>query len=246
MMDSVPGYSIVNGLGKGAFCRVYEVKPEGEVGSFVLKIFSGQHSSMCARERFVLLRLSENGVGNVPTLIKHQTELVRSILIVTPVGIPIINAAVNQRITVSMILTLLEVIHSAHRLEIIHRDIKPENILIDSKDPQRLILNDWSSSVIGNEPTSYQGTPFYGEEHVFGRLQYPHKRLDYHCLIKTIFIIKQQGFPFYSSVWDEIKSYWNLVKLDYPAIRQLLTIAENENENEIYAHLHKSFQDIWF
>mmetsp|Transcript_5496 Transcript_5496/g.5637 ORF Transcript_5496/g.5637 Transcript_5496/m.5637 type:complete len:600 (+) Transcript_5496:989-2788(+) len=245
VMDEVEGWSIINGLGTGRFSRVYEVKSYNieDQSSYVLKYYTESPLEMGKLECSTLLQLQQVASENVPRVIQLVERLSYCALVVLPVGIPIIHASQNNRITSSMIGTLLNVLHQAHEnYNIIHRDVKPENIFLNKNNLNQIILNDWGSATQANVLCPYQGTPLYGEQHIEGQFQLPTRQLDLHCLVKTVYTIKQQKYPLCRTDWASIAAYWEDVAIAFPTFQTLLDCADGCN----YEELRRNFEGIWY
>jgi serine/threonine protein kinase len=243
--DEVERWAITNGLGTGIFSRVYEVTELDAQSTdvYVLKYLSLHEIGR--QEEKTLRQLQAREVSNVPTVHDTVDSIQYYALIMTPVGIPIILASQTNPITQLMALTLFETISHVHSFEIIHRDVKPENILLDRNDLNRIILNDWGSAVTisdANNHFPYQGTPLYGEQCIKGQAQVPTKALDLHCLVKTLYQIKQQRYPGCGSEWGEIQAYWKFVARNFPTFQTLLDCADHGNATE----LRRYFEGMWY
>jgi serine/threonine protein kinase len=254
-VDEVEGYTILNGLGTGRFSRVYEVNNDKtSSSSIVAKCFQFPFHEKGGHEKEILTLLQNHNIANIPKcqdlVVGPDSSSSSSVLILSPVGIPIIFASQNNFITPNMILTLLDVLQFAHNLNIVHRDVKPENIFLNRNNLNEIILNDWGSAVrldlLENDgECDYEGTPLYGEEQprYHGRMkQVPTKKLDLRCLVKTAFTIKQQKYPRSKMTWGEIEAYWGTVSRKSPHFQNVLNFAENED----YDALRNFFQGIWF
>jgi serine/threonine protein kinase len=207
---------------------------------YVLKYFSLPDRGR--QEELTLRHLQAEGVSNVPTVHDTVHSIQYYALIMTPVGIPIILASQTNPITQLM---ALETISHAHRLKIIHRDVKPENIFLDRKDLNRIILNDWGSAVTisdGNDNFPYEGTPLYGRQCIKEQAQVATEALDLHCLVKTLYQIKQQRYPGCGSEWGEIQEYWISVARKFPTFQTLLNCADAGNATELRRYL----EGMWY
>lgn len=234
-----PGYEIVNGLGIGKFSCAYCCRNEFTNEYVVLKYFTSDYRDMGNQEFTYLQQFSTSGINNVP-IVHNSLETIDSyMLVVTPVGIPVIPSAYN--FTPKMMIDLLEVLKQVHSINIIHRDVKPDNIYFDSNNPNRIILNDWSSAANSGIACPYQGTPFFGEPKV--EFHIPTIQLDLKCLMKTIFFIShQKNYPnidFNDSV--AITSYWDGLKNDYPQFSTAMNVAESGN----YVELENILNLMW-
>jgi serine/threonine protein kinase len=243
----VEGWSIINGLGTGRFSRVYEVKRNDnqDSPSFVLKFLTDGNRELGHHEAGILrnLQQAEGENENVPKV--HCLIETRSYtaLIVSPVGIPIILASQSNIITSVMIVTLFEVLSFAHeKLHLIHRDVKPENIFLSRNNPDQIILNDWGSAAPEGVPCPYQGTPIYGPRHNQEQHQIPTKQLDLHCLVKTVYTIKQQRYPPSETTWPKIENYWSRVARMFRKFQTILNLADEGKSDELRSY----FSEMWY
>ncbi len=88
----------------------------------------------------------------------------------------------------------------------------------------------------------FQGTPFYGKQHIEGQLQLPTRELDLHCLVKTVYTIKQQKYPTCGKAWTDIEGYWNEVARAFPSFQNLLNSADACD----YDGLKTKFEEMWY
>ena len=240
VVDTIPGWNLVKGLGVGRFARVYAAaRQEGHSDAdplSVLKFFRNFQVGM--NEENILRRLAHLNLANIP-VIQTSVQLMDGSfgLVVSPIGVPILPAPLGVRITPSMFITLLEVLESVHRIGIIHRDVKPENILLVGSN--EIMLNDWGSAVEINLSCSYQGTPVYGEKNQGTHM--PTRALDLCCLVKSAFTIKHQQFPPSDLSWEDIQAYWTSVSTEFPSFRSILKCAGDEN----YEGLKRFFSELW-
>jgi serine/threonine protein kinase len=143
-----------------------------------------------------------------------------------------------------MILTLLDVLFFVHqKFRLIHRDVKPENIFLNKVNPNQIILSDWGSAALENHPCPYQGTPMYGPQ-IQGnkQLQFPTKELDLHCLVKTVYMIKQRRYPPGESEWTKIEAYWSEIANMFP---NFATVLDSADEGA-YEELRGYFEKMWY
>ena len=225
------GYEIVNGLGIGRFSCAYCCRDETTNEYVVLKYFTSDYLGMGNQEFTYLQQFSKRGINNVP-IVRNALETINSyMLVVTPVGIPVIPSAYN--FTPKMMIDLLEVLNKVHSINLIHRDVKPDNIYFDSNNPNRIILNDWSSAANSGIACRYQGTPFFGEPKVESHT--PTIQLDLKCLVKTIFFIShQKNYPNIDfNNYAAITNYWDGLKIGYPQFATVMNVAEIGNYQEL-------------
>lgn len=233
------GYEIVNGLGIGRFSYAYCCRDESTNKYAVLKYFPSDYQGMGIQEFTCLQHFSTIGINNVP-IVQNSLETVNSyMLVVTPVGIPVIPSAYN--FTPKMMIDLVKVLYQVHSINLIHRDVKPDNIYFDSNNPNRIILSDWSSTANSGIACPYQGTPFFGEPKV--EFHFPTIQLDLKCLVKTIFFIShQKNYPNIDfNNYVAITSYWDGLKNDYPQFATAMNIAESGN----YVELENILNLMW-
>jgi serine/threonine protein kinase len=129
---------------------------------YVLKYYGGDGIRSGQRENQILSQFQQVGIGNIPVVKQFFEFPQKFVLIVSPVGIPILPAPSGVLMSPQLIWTLLKVLESAHEMEIVHRDVKPENIYLNSRN--EIILSDWGSSAPLRICSTYEGTPLYGEQ----------------------------------------------------------------------------------
>lgn len=238
VLDNIPGWNLVKGLGTGRFARVYAAQEcDSDSGPvYVLKVF--QNCQIGIHEENILSRLAHLNIANIPVVHTSVRPLDGTFgLLVTPIGMPILPAPSGMVINPLMFNKLLEVLETVHGLGIIHRDVKPENIILLGEG--EIILDDWGSAVDINSSCSYQGTPVYGVENQ--GVQIATRALDLHCLVKTVFTIKQQNFPPSGLNWKQIQEHWTGISKTFPLFPTVLDCADNED----YESLRRYFSDLW-
>ena len=232
---SIPNYQILCGLGRGRYSCVYKVQAVTQPSrELVAKVYINNPSmAKLEKERLQALKavlgkgnqsaVSEVGAPfeihqnndslNIPLVvadIQHDAELIG--IIVEPVGKMVLPcggiSGDGVRTVGKHYADLVSVIEKAHSVGIIHRDIKPNNILVyyDGVSPDGIIiLNDWSSSYIGNAAVRWIGT--YGYSSYVDGLYVPNKIDDCNALIKTIYSLVTQESP--PEERDHVDSFWN-------------------------------------
>jgi len=239
---NIKGYVAISGLGRGAFSSVYTCQYENANSGtyYVMKVFTNQQHAEVEKNHLSQLKVA--GVNNIPEVVDIKTDADFAALIVSPVGIRMFDPQIDF-ITPDMMVTLVNVVQAAHKINIIHRDIKPENIFIDSKDRKRIILNDWSSSVLlEDKPIRYVGTSLYGDGADNNGMHIPTKSLDIRCLVKTLFSLSRQKPP---TVIDNVyEAYWNDVENKFKQFKVALKLAEGPEGPE-YKKLRKLLRKMW-
>ena len=228
VMDGVDGWQLNRGLGKGRFARVYAATETNNSREYVLKYYSSYGTRSGKQENQTLCALNSIGVRNIPVVEKFIDFSENYVLIISPVGLPILPTPFNLEMTPQLICTLLEVLKCAHDHGIVHRDVKPENIYLHFETSE-VILGDWGSAAELGKHCQYEGTPLYGEQKT--AYHTPSAALDLCSLVKTAFVLKQQHNPrcYYPRSWTHIEEYWNHIADTFPGFAHLITCANSGN-----------------
>lgn len=230
-MLNFSGCTLIEGLGRGRFSSAYLCHFETVTGieKKVIKLFGNQE--MGDNEISILKKCQKRRIDNVPIIhCRYRTDDLLA-LVVTPVGLPVLPVS-QYYITPRMILDLLSVLEHVHdRLGYVHRDVKPDNIYLDSADPRKIILSDWSSACEAGATCLYHGTPLFGEENVFYHT--PSFPLDLCSLVKTAFSLFKQTWPPPLSEWSEIQAYWKRVSGDFPGFAKAMKHADRGDYNKL-------------
>lgn len=247
----VPGWQIVDGLGKGRFSSVYSCRRRPSIiissnveEKFVLKVFGGDTKHLAMAEKSILVELNDNNIANIPISLDlfSGSESFHA-LILTPLGVPVLPCPINNPVTPSMIVTLLQVIRSVHGLGWIHRDVKPDNIYFDSRDMSRIVLSDWSSAAKAGIECDYVGTRLFGDppdipdrpnKHV------PTPILDLRSLARTAFCLSKQRLPLVDD-HSNVGQYWGNVIRDCSLFAKAMDYAGAGN----YDALEHFFRTSW-
>ena len=147
----IPGYRLLNLVGRGGMGRVYRAVQIEDKQQVVraLKLLAGEHSRPQLRQRFeaecrVLAELDHPGIARYIASGRSDEGLPFAVMEYIE-GEPIDRWCDqrNLRLTerVSLVRQLLSAVQHAHQRLIVHRDIKPNNVLVDKNG--RVILVDF-------------------------------------------------------------------------------------------------------
>ena len=213
---------------------------------YVAKVYQEHSRNMCETEYRYLNNFHKANIVNVPKvrLFCNDPEFHFSVLIISPVGIPVLPCPTGMHITPQMLINILQVLLRVHReMNIIHRDIKPENMFLSHNGSNYdLILSDWSSAVKENKECSYVGTPLYGEKPYENRMHIPSRCLDLRCFVRTAFALSKQCIPAVENTHEEATTYWTNISSDYPQFAHAMTLASDCD----YDGLSDAFNKIWW
>ena len=238
----VPGWELVNGLGEGRFSSVYSCRNCSTINAdlYVLKVFRGDSKHLAITEKIVLTQLSDMNVRNIPIFRELHETADFNALILTPLGVTVLPCAVNSYVTPRMIVTLLQVIRSAHNCGWIHRDIKPDNIFFDRNDARRIVLNDWSSAARTGIECFYLGTKVFGDPPNSKNRHIPTPQLDLRCLVRTAFCLSKQRLPILGE-GAAVEEYWARIGQEHPPVALAMGLADSSN----YDALVEFFETKW-
>jgi hypothetical protein len=171
-----------------------------------VKVFSKDKERSYVRERDALIKLQRNNVQNVP---RCQAEF-RSrdgalVLVVTPVGEPVLPLAGGRRTTGIHLATLVDILQAAHMIGVAHRDVKPSNIFIDKDN--NILLNDWGSSCTLNEEIAWQGTIGFSELCSPSGRQIPTASCDLKALVRSVYAMLFLEVPPHSA--QDVLVFWD-------------------------------------
>jgi hypothetical protein len=112
---------------------------------------------------------------------------------------------------------------------------------LDSSDPTRIVLNDWSSAVRAEVRCDYVGTRIFGDPpDIYGK-HVPTAILDLRSLVRTAFCLVKQRQPLVEDDLEAIQQYWDKVKLNYPLFAVAMGLADAGN----YDALEQFFRTTW-
>lgn len=140
--DAVPGFEIIDELGRGGMGVVYRAMQLSTERTVALKVMlAGCFASPIARKRFyreIVLSARLQHPGIVRVLESGQTATGQPYYAMDYVeGVPLdcwrITAAPDQRAILRVFAGICDALEHAHQQGVIHRDLKPANVLIDER-----------------------------------------------------------------------------------------------------------------
>jgi len=146
--DAVPGFEIVNELGRGGMGVVYRAIQLSTKRTVALKVMlAGCFASPIARKRFqreieFTARLQHQGIVRV--LESGQTATGQPYYAMDYVdGVSLdnwrIRASPDQRGILCLFAGICDALENAHQHGVIHRDLKPANVLVDEQDKPHIL-----------------------------------------------------------------------------------------------------------
>ncbi|HVP10362.1 MAG TPA: protein kinase [Phycisphaerae bacterium] len=148
LKDSVPGYEIMNELGRGGMGVVYRAFQLSTKRIVALKVMlAGQFASPSARARFqreieLSARLQHAGIVRVlesGLTADGQQYYAMDYVDAVPLDRWLMLSQPDVRRILATFIEICEAVDHAHRHDVIHRDLKPGNVLIDSEDKPHLL-----------------------------------------------------------------------------------------------------------
>jgi serine/threonine protein kinase len=182
----LPGYEILNELGRGGMGQVYKARDMRLERMVALKVVHAGWENAEARARFrtealAIARLQHANIVQIHDLIEHRGLICLALEYVDGGDLlkrlrqdgpmPIADA-------VSLMVTLARAVEFAHQHGLLHRDLKPSNILL-TPDGQPKIADFGLAKKLGESPDAPEltrtgqvmGTPGYmSPEQVYGRV----------------------------------------------------------------------------
>ncbi|OVE74328.1 hypothetical protein BVX93_00185, partial [bacterium B13(2017)] len=222
----LPGYKLLNLLGKGAMGIVYECEEIKTGRKFAAKILNPKYTQNTIvnkdfeTEAQVIAKLKHENIVKVYDL--KQYKGIYFILMELCVG-EMLSTLLNQKQyslekTIRIILGILDALNYAHNKNIIHHDIKPGNIMIIENDHP--VLCDFGLATIKNtleETTSLKdlsGTPKYlSPEKIKGKVTSENAHLSDLFALGTVFYkMVTNQFPFNGRTKEEL--FEDIVKIN--------------------------------
>jgi serine/threonine protein kinase/tetratricopeptide (TPR) repeat protein len=142
----VPGYEILEELGRGGMGVVYKARQQGLNRLVALKmILSGSQASPRERARFrteaeAVARLRHPNIIQIYEVNEHAGQLYFSLELAEGGNLSQRIAGTPQapRPAAELVETLARAVHHAHLHGIVHRDLKPSNILLEKDEGGRM------------------------------------------------------------------------------------------------------------
>jgi serine/threonine-protein kinase len=180
----VPGYEIINELGRGGMGVVYKAKQVGLKRTVALKmILAGSHASPAALNRFraeaeAVARLQHQNIVQIYEIGEYEGRPYFSMEFVDGGNLMDLIAEQNRPVKQSarLMASLARGMYAAHQQGIVHRDLKPANILMAQDGTPKITdfglakkLDDGSGQTRTGE---VMGTPSYmAPEQAEGRIK---------------------------------------------------------------------------
>ena len=219
VIPKIPNIELEEPLGRGGSACVYQGEVSETKEKVVVKVYMEDRDIALEAEDRALTALQ--GIENVPKKMKveEMTEKVDGslgkVLVATPVGTPVLPTQRGIPVNGTHLKQLVMVLKEAHALDLAHRDIKPDNIyLFDNK----IILNDWSSSVKISVQDGAQGGNYQRWEGTIGFSVHPEetkfhklcsKQRDLVNLVRCAYSLLFKELPPYGEGVCKIEEYWS-------------------------------------
>jgi serine/threonine protein kinase len=176
-------------LGSGSSGEVVEYR--SDFGSYAVKFFYSNNFHQFELEVAGYKKIE----GKIPLVSYNQQNMV---LVLDPVSS---DSFCEQKIfNLELFLDLVNNLRMMKELGIMHRDIRPENLMyIPYGGRKRLVIIDWSCSIISTKAVFYQGTVHYASDRVLFELFKKQKKISFYTsddlssLVK-IFLATITGF----------------------------------------------------
>jgi len=182
LAKAVPGYELIDELGRGGMGVVYRAKHLGLKREVALKmILSGAHAGADELRRFraeaeAVARLTHPCIVQIYEIGEHEGRPFCALEYCS--GGSLSGKIEKQKLTLTQIAQLMEklarAMHVAHQRGIVHRDLKPANILLDASGEPK--ITDFGLAKKLDEPGlthsgAVMGTPSYmSPEQASGRI----------------------------------------------------------------------------
>ncbi|MBL8798334.1 MAG: protein kinase [Planctomycetia bacterium] len=183
-LAAVPGYLLLNELGRGGMGVVYKANQVGLKRTVALKmILSGSHASADVLARFraeaeAVARLQHPNITQIYEIGEHEGRPFFSMEFVDGGSLldQIYETRLPPRQAAQLIATLARAIHAAHEHGIVHRDLKPANILLSKGGVPKItdfgLAKNLTETAGHTRTGDVMGTPSYmAPEQAEGRLR---------------------------------------------------------------------------
>lgn len=209
-------------LGIGGSSVVYRAKiryaqhnsdseADSEDDAALVKVYHASHLESRESEAWALSLLAEGKVNGVPKLVLdgkgtssyHSCGAVENILVVQPIGTPVLPVKGGQTVRGKHLRQLVWILQQAHVAGLQHRDIKPDNIYLVGDS---LLLNDWGSATTLEGEAAWQGTPGFCDPPTFngsGNVR------DLRAAVRTAWSLVRNQFPLTDK---EDPNFWSFLE----------------------------------
>lgn len=138
--SSVPGYRIIQEIGRGGMGVVYEAEQQDPRRKVALKVHHGvaadeYHLKLFRREIQTLARLEHPDIATIfeaGQTAAGQHFFTMELVHGRPLNVYLRDAALAWRDRLALFLRICAAVNYAHQRGVIHRDLKPSNILVDA------------------------------------------------------------------------------------------------------------------
>ena len=204
-------------LGQGLSGIAYKGKRNEK--DVVVKVFA--ESSRCLSEFKILTYLRDRGVVNIPTVDGHWNK----VLALMPIGQSFTDVgSAGPTLCPEHVISLVQILRSAHSIGVVHRDVQPSNILCVKGE---VLLNDWGSACYMEDiKKPYEGWLLGSSDAVLDCLiQNPgnpvpvHPKNDLHSLARTVYcmlynppqLLNTNDKKVIKKYWESTCSWWQTV-----------------------------------
>ncbi len=250
---TLPGYTIVKELGRGAMGVVYEGVQDPLNRPVALKmVLSGSYASAMDVLRFMseaeaIAEISHANVVRVYEFGEAENRPFFAMELLTGGTLARrlkTNGPMIPEAAARLLIRLADGIQSAHELGIVHRDLKPDNVLFDASDTPKIAdfgLAKRASSHL-TATGALMGTPSYmAPEQAAGQTRFVGPSVDVYALGVILFECLTGRVPFKS---DNIMSLLNLIReTDAPSVREFSSNIPKDMNSIVQKCLSKHPQD---
>ena len=227
---TIPGYTIVKELGRGAMGVVYEGIQDRLNRPVALKmVLSGSYASAMDVARFMseaeaIAEISHANVVRVYEFGEVENRPYYAMERLTGGTLALrlrTNGPMTPEAAARLLIPLANGIQSAHELGIVHRDLKPDNVLFDASDTPKIADFGLAKRATSDLTATgaLMGTPAYmAPEQAAGQTRFVGPSVDVYALGVILFECLTGRVPFKS---DNIMSLLNLIReTDAPSVRE--------------------------